>query len=948
MPKTKPQASEVASAAQEPAVVASPASKPPEPSQSRLYREDPGARLLFLCSALSRFERTDKERGHYHRQATLCPALPFWAPESQHAEFGALLGSLRNWAAWIGAGSAQPTLAPIDGPAARAMLLVLESSRDPISPKILDNLRLAAAQDAENGAPAPAPGALPRALGTELIVACAKALPEALERLHAQEASPELVAELLGRGRDALCNEFGMTPEQARAIEADKPLALALTRLAFFGGVDPRSALNCLDQDRSSQQDAEWLGQIYRPDLANPRSHYERQCAKALAELVAGVPALADGSALGIHMRLARVQGRFANGRPASHLRLALLALSTEGEPARAAREGLLRGTSTAEAGEPEASSWAKTSALGDFPMGDLGIDGGRRASGAPARGDAMREAFVGFLDIFRWRNPSGLLAGAHVQGAGPKALEAARDEAQAFAARAPQALAFAINELGRDVKCRRELTASLAERFSQGFAGLGAAPDLADLLPGFERAAAGADEGTPNWKAGGASADPMAKIAALAAELYGFDAPSGNALVGEAKRALSDKAGLTAAAWKAMAAHPALRDLFGRAARESLRPSQNPHGRRGPTMRQAEEIMRGADSLGDSSKARVSAIMGRESRSAPIEACAAALSASALLNLPTEEQAEMLSLMASPQASRLRAFMAGSLPCLPQGFSGAEASLTGAAACLPLMIEDARAVSALGAPMLKGIAARHRKNLAGVSAGLAVGNAKGIERAEESARAASCREFEDVLDCARAMPPGFWSRLDPKDPLAHARRMHEEWNQQLRARGVQNAPGSAKRWRSLVDRDRMDNMEARELVSARELFEEGSAMHHCVSSYSSQCAAGGSRIVSLGIDGARVSTLELSPMDSKGQRLPAVDFDDVASRRKVARWSVVQHRGKCNAHLSDRPSLVAFGETIAERASKAFASYTEKMADMKRMEAVRGPASSPLSPARI
>ncbi len=51
-----------------------------------------------------------------------------------------------------------------------------------------------------------------------------------------------------------------------------------------------------------------------------------------------------------------------------------------------------------------------------------------------------------------------------------------------------------------------------------------------------------------------------------------------------------------------------------------------------------------------------------------------------------------------------------------------------------------------------------------------------------------------------------------------------------------------------------------RELVSGRELYEEGLAMHHCVAGYAMRCASGTSAIFSLKIAGERHVTVELQP----------------------------------------------------------------------------------------
>jgi hypothetical protein len=74
-----------------------------------------------------------------------------------------------------------------------------------------------------------------------------------------------------------------------------------------------------------------------------------------------------------------------------------------------------------------------------------------------------------------------------------------------------------------------------------------------------------------------------------------------------------------------------------------------------------------------------------------------------------------------------------------------------------------------------------------------------------------------------------------------------------------------------------------KELTSGRELWEEGARMHHCVSSYAFQCAAGSSAIVSVSVEGHKAMTIEINP---------ATD-------------GIVQVRGPCNRPTTWEQNLV-------------------------------------------
>lgn len=119
----------------------------------------------------------------------------------------------------------------------------------------------------------------------------------------------------------------------------------------------------------------------------------------------------------------------------------------------------------------------------------------------------------------------------------------------------------------------------------------------------------------------------------------------------------------------------------------------------------------------------------------------------------------------------------------------------------------------------------------------------------------------------------------------------------------------------------------AQELCNGLELFNEGQRMSHCVASYSQKCSKGSSRIFAILKGGAKVCTLELSPVDSYGEVGAGYDFSMPESRKKVKNWKCVQNRGKHNASVKDSDILV-FCEELAKSAQVQFELGTQKIID--------------------
>lgn len=743
---------------------------------------------------------------------------------------------------------------------------------------------------------------------------------------------PAIEAALV-RGREHLSSFFDASQEDLDALAIDPQLCEALCRLLIQGAQNP--ALVCA-MAKTSAIDDEMLAMlagahgIASPHQLNIEKYRQGSTSERDARLgLALGKVLGQGHpALALATFCASVEQGYAMVTPAQHLRMALFALKAQGPVRGLARSALIQATGTAtEPGLPE-PAWSKVGAFGDVPPSRLDFaDPGKRAMGAGARGDSMREALNDYAAIFQWRNPSSIFAGV-AGSVNAISLKAALSEASAFSRSASLALAYAMSESANDPSQRRALATALAERSAQGFAGLSPEPDMSELLPGYEPR-----DGKPAPMAvGELMGDPMDKLALAARKLFKLSSENPMALVGDAKRAFMERQGLSNAAWRAMAANPELRDLLAKAASRTASALAAPNKSTGSTrgvQKQAEEIMRVADASGRSATTRIARVVAREAMGFDVESCARVITFGAELNMPLEDQLEALRLMEGEEAAPLRALLSGALPTLPDSARARSSSLAGFEDSFALLVEDADALKKLGAPLLKSLMARHKRHLGQMPPG--------------EARSRTLENVADIVDCAKAMPGGFWARLDAKNPFAHAQRQHEEWVAGLQAEDVLKNPGMSRRWAPLVDRDSEGRASARELLSGRELHEEGKLMRHCVSSYSANCLAGRSRIISLRLDGSRTSTLELAPVDAKGRQIVVLDFEDAEQRSRVKHWSIVQHRGKCNAQIS-HPELLSFAKTITERASEAFKVGTanlEAALATKRAEKMAAKATS-------
>lgn len=182
-------------------------------------------------------------------------------------------------------------------------------------------------------------------------------------------------------------------------------------------------------------------------------------------------------------------------------------------------------------------------------------------------------------------------------------------------------------------------------------------------------------------------------------------------------------------------------------------------------------------------------------------------------------------------------------------------------------------------------------------------------------------RDLGDMVECAKKSPPGFWEGIDINRPFAHGKNIHADWAEHV---SFDTASQSDQEkflttWIGVLDGVSMlGELQVKELISARDLAEEGKSMRHCVGTYAESCRRGSSRLVSLSREGQRVSTIELAPIGKDGNRIESLDLSSDAERSKVKRWDVVQHRGKFNAKVED-DKVLEEGEKLAEAVNLCF-----------------------------
>lgn len=158
------------------------------------------------------------------------------------------------------------------------------------------------------------------------------------------------------------------------------------------------------------------------------------------------------------------------------------------------------------------------------------------------------------------------------------------------------------------------------------------------------------------------------------------------------------------------------------------------------------------------------------------------------------------------------------------------------------------------------------------------------------------------VSDWLNAAEWGAWQDLPDNPKWSDVNRRQKTWHEMLLRR--ERSEKELIVWGSLIpgSSDPMAGLEAVALTDGGMLWDEGKAMHHCVSSYAERCQQGTRRIFSILKDGERHGTLELLREDDSSP------------------WRVGQLLGRCNAPIEAESSR-AFARSVCSQYLQAEAS---------------------------
>lgn len=729
-----------------------------------------------------------------------------------------------------------------------------------------------------------------------------------LETQWVGDARDEDYHSLVEGGVNALV-EAGFTVDEVDAIREDKELAEALCRSVFGGPLELDSSCRWTD----------WNGDRIRS---------------------ADAAALTDDSPL-----MLNVEGVESNQRMWHSGITALLAGVSEKSKALV-RAAIIEGSG----GD---SAWKAIGRCGD--VGEVAVvKRVRRAGyeddaddedekdvsyeikkkrGVSTRGGALSLAADQIGKIAQWRSVATMFAppwgaptrGIWDDGVGRGTVGMLAEDAKAHSTLMQAAKGIAVSMLIKNPENRGEILSAFATRMAEGLSGLPEDAGVEDFFPGLEDeiSQSTTDDDSDVWKAGAAFAtnDPMGKVAVLGKRAAGRKPVNPEWIVGEAKRDLAETACFSAGAWKAVSASKRIRALVEKSLAESARAAKKV-GRKVSHQQRAEEIMRAADSNGSARAHRILKKAAAEARMAPAKAAGTCVSACVMSGLSEEATENLLSFVRSNKS--LTHLCAGMLPRMPQtGRLNGDFDVLGATAALDA---DLAALSAKVPVFLKKLSDRMDRTAERRSRD----NGGDAKEAREFAQTEAAARISDICDVMSDMPPSFWDGLDKQDPLAAALRMHERWVAGRRTQAAMDNPELAREWPTIVGELAIGRVSFKEMSKGLDLYDEGVAMSHCVSSYADRCFAGESRIFSARMSGGHVATVELAPHRGR-TRVTGVDMDSVRSRSGIS-WKVVQNRGKHNASVENQ-ELLAACEGLEVSATMAFESETKRIAEQKRIE---------------
>lgn len=209
----------------------------------------------------------------------------------------------------------------------------------------------------------------------------------------------------------------------------------------------------------------------------------------------------------------------------------------------------------------------------------------------------------------------------------------------------------------------------------------------------------------------------------------------------------------------------------------------------------------------------------------------------------------------------------------------------------------------------------------------------------------ALAEEISGLCDWIKGSEDGVWLNLPAQPTWGQLSRLSDAWHAEVVARAADEAakeqikaealkeaskkapfaPSSGSRWEPIVGAHSRDGWTAVELLTQAELSEEGSAMGHCVSSYSGVCRRGEKRIFSIRLNGERRCTMELS----SSSKLSLHELGEDAS------LAITQNKGKHNASVTNAATL-GFCQEVVVQAGAAWSEKWRLTQDFIRKEQAR------------
>jgi hypothetical protein len=426
----------------------------------------------------------------------------------------------------------------------------------------------------------------------------------------------------------------------------------------------------------------------------------------------------------------------------------------------------------------------------------------------------------------------------------------------------------------------------------------------------------------------------PLGQLAVNAARVYGFTAPDGKALIGEAKRVLSQEAGWSGGVWRLAANDPKFAAVCAQAlaAQADGMKKENKrfedYAQRASVQRAISRLDHRARKSEEHAEEHARAVESFErwiferSNAQKANFQARVMMAIGQATIESQDMSESLASLAEALAEP------NSLGTAGLGLRFAAALLSGAGAShgqtfyrqpLPVVrqaLQEQDACAERAVQFARAFADGLARARRGAKAELADDSLDSGEPVDEGTLAANARvEFSRsmglVRDCVVANP-GFIQALPKKVTWGFLMNAQERWHVEQQKQEFEKTGRGDQTWESALPEHADGRFSATPLASSRELFDEGRAMRHCVFSYADRCLSGQDRIVSIRSGEKRVATLELVALDAKGREISlAVDGSNA---HEAHAWRAVQNQGPCNARIEDA-DLLAFCDAYVEAA---------------------------------